>query len=135
MATSGFRGVRVADRVREEVSRVFARGLSDPRLDGLRVLRVDISGDLQIAWIYLGLGHLDSADQRKRALQGLKSANGRIRKLLSPGLGMRRVPELRFAFDAAAEEEAKMAALIEEANRGREVEQAAQSPLIPDNPH
>jgi len=109
--------VRVADRVREELVQVLARGVSDPRLEGLRVLRVEVSGDLQIAWVYLGLGHLDTENQRAEALRGVESAKGRIRKLISPRLGMRRVPDLRFAFDEAMVEEARMMALLEDAKR------------------
>ena len=114
MPTSGFRVERVADRVRDEVSRVFSREISDPRLDGVRVLRVEVSGDLQIAWIYLGMGQADSAELRQRALSGTESAKGRIRKLISSRLGMRRVPDLRFSFDEAADEESRIMALLSE---------------------
>ena len=116
MPGTGWRGERVADRVREELLAVLAREVSDPRLEGIRVLRVDVSGDLQIAWVYVGLGHLDTPERRGQALRGLESAKGRIRKLISPRLGMRRVPDFRFAFDEAMDEEMRVMALLHEGN-------------------
>jgi len=117
MPDEGWRSARVADRVREELARVLTREVSDPRLEGLRVLRVEISGDLQIAWVYLGLGHLDSPEQRSRALRGVASAQNRIRKRISSRLGLRRAPELRFAFDEAIDEQSRILALLDEVER------------------
>ena len=117
MPGDGWRDARVADRVREELARVLSREVSDPRLEGLRVLRVEVSGDLQIAWVYLGLGHLDTPDQRKHALRGMESAKGRIRKLVSSRLGLRRAPDFRFAFDEAIDEQSRIMALLDEVKR------------------
>lgn len=117
MAASGFRDARVADRVREEVSRVLSREVSDPRLEGVRVLRVEVSGDLQVAWAYLGLGHLDTPENRKQAMRGIESAKGRIRKRVSSRLGLRRSPDLRFAFDEAIDEQQRILTLLDEVEK------------------
>lgn len=117
MPGESFRDARVADRVREEVARVFEREVSDPRLEGVRVLRVVVSGDLQVAWVYLGLGHLDDPGNRKRAMRGVESAKGRIRKLVSSRLKLRRAPELRFSFDEAIDEQRHILELLDEVKK------------------
>jgi ribosome-binding factor A len=114
MPGDGWRDARVADRVREELAHVLTREISDPRVEGIRVLRVVVSGDLQVAWVYLGLGHLDTPENRKRALRGIESAKGRIRSRLSSRVDLRRAPELRFAFDEAIDEQSKILALLDE---------------------
>lgn len=114
MAGDGIRDARVADRVRQELANVLSRDVSDPRLEGVHVLRVVVSGDLQVAWAYMGLGHLDSPENRKRALKGIESAKGRIRKLVSSRLGLRRAPEIRFSFDEAIDEQQRILQLLDE---------------------
>lgn len=117
MRGDGWRVARVADRVREELARALSRDVSDPRLEAVHVLRVEVSGDLQVAWAYIGLGHMDTPHNRKRAMKGIESAQSRIRKLVSSRLGMRRAPELRFAFDEAIEEQQRIMSLLEELKR------------------
>lgn len=117
MPGEGFRDARVADRVREEVGLVLTREVSDPRLEGVHVLRVEVSGDLQVAWVYVGLGHLDTPDNRARAMRGITSAKGRIRKLVSARLKLRRAPELRFAFDEAIGEQRHILELLDEVKK------------------
>ena len=117
MPGESFRVARVADRIREEVAQVFEREVSDPRLEGLRVVRVEVSGDLQVAWVYLSLGHLDDPSNRKRAKRGLDSASGRIRKLVASRLKLRRAPELRFSFDDAMEKQRHILELLDEIDK------------------
>ncbi len=122
MPGDGIRDARVAERVREELSRVLSREVSDPRLEGVRALRVVVSGDLQVAWVYLGLGHLDSPENRTRAMRGIQSARGRIRKLVTSRLGLRRSPELRFSFDEAIDEQRRILDLLDDVEPGGDTE-------------
>jgi ribosome-binding factor A len=114
MAGDGIRGARVAERIRAELARILSREVSDPRLEGVFVTRVVVAGDLQVAWVYLSLGHQDSDASRKRAIAGTRAAKGRLRTLLGSTLGLRRVPELRFAFDEAIEEQRRIMDLLDE---------------------
>lgn len=127
----GWRDVRVADRIRQELAQVMATQVSDPRLIGVRVLRVQVSGDLQVAWVYLGVSGIDehslgqgvvdvddatrpSEDDKKRILKGIESAKGRLRTLVAKRLRLRRAPELRFFFDEAIDEQARIEMLLDQ---------------------
>ncbi len=81
------RAARVAERIREEASQIILYELQDPRIRGVTISRVDISGDLRHATVYFsGLG--DDAAQRT-ALRGLDSARGLIQSRLGRSLALR----------------------------------------------
>jgi ribosome-binding factor A len=110
----GFRPARVAEQVRAELARALDREIADPRLRDVVVSRVQVSGDLQVAWVYVRITTGDAPDARKRAMQGLRSASGRLRKAVSSSLELRRTPELRFSVDEAVDEQARVLELLGE---------------------
>ncbi len=118
----GHRTARVAERLRDELSRLLQTEISDPRLQGLIVSRVDVTGDLQLATVGVrmlppaGTTAVD-AHGRRRALEGLKAASGRLRSLLAKPLGMRRAIELRFEYDEGLEARDRVDALLAEIER------------------
>lgn len=133
MASEGWREARVADRVRQELADILANEVGDPRLATVRVLRVQVSGDLQVAWVYIGVSGVTqhhafaetvdvsdatrpSEEEKKRILRGIASAKGRLRHLVAKRVGLRRAPELRFSFDEAVEEQARIEALLRQVN-------------------
>jgi ribosome-binding factor A len=74
--------------------------LADPGLSGVVVTEVTVSDDLTQARI--GVRRLvddGKAESRRRLVERLNHAQGRIRRLLGPRLDLRRVPELHFFFD------------------------------------
>lgn len=114
MAGDGIRGARVAERIRAELANILVREVSDPRLEGVRVTRVEVSGDLQVAWVYLTLGQEDSEAARKRVMAGTRAAQGRLRHLLAGKVDLRRAPELRFSFDEAIAEQRHIMELLDD---------------------
>ena len=110
----GRRVARVAERVREELSRVLARDVSDPRLTHTTVVRVEVSGDLQVAYVYVQRTLDDSDETRKQMLEGLAGAAGRLRRLIAGGLGLRRAPELRFSLDQSVDAQQRIDDLLRE---------------------
>lgn len=94
------RSSRVASRVREELAALL-RDMSDPRLSGVLISRVEITDDLQLAKVFvrheLGDG-LDAAG-RKAMLKGLDNASGRLRRDVARAVALRRAPDLRFLYD------------------------------------
>lgn len=87
-------------RINEEIQRQISadiRRLKDPRVSGMvSVTRVDTTGDLRYAKIYVSV--LDKS-QEKDVLKGLKSAGGFLRRELGSALGLRYTPELIFEAD------------------------------------
>lgn len=87
-------------RINEEIQRQISadiRRLKDPRVSGMvSVTRVDTTGDLRYAKIYVSV--LDKSQERD-VLKGLKSAGGFLRRELGSALGLRYTPELIFEAD------------------------------------
>ena len=94
----GYRKERVASLVHEIVSEAILRRINDPRVSPLTtVTRVQISGDLTIATVYLSI--LDDPAVERRTITALRHAGGFIQRMVAKGLDMRQCPELRFEVD------------------------------------
>ena len=116
------RTARVADRLREELARLIQHDLRDPRVAGVLISRVDVTGDLQLATIFIRLspdpGRPEPDEHaQKQALAGLKAASGRLRTLAAQALKMRRAIELRFAYDSGLDASTRVEALLDEIKR------------------
>jgi ribosome-binding factor A len=112
------RSVRVSGRVREEISRLLARDLTDPRLLHAMITEVTMPDDLASARVKvrLAVGGSDGAN-RKRLLDGLRAAGGLIRKGVGRCVGLRRAPELRFEYDEGPDAAARIEELLAEIKR------------------
>ena len=93
------------DRINEDIRRDMTdilRSVKDYRVQGLiTVIRVETTSDLSVAKVYVS--SMESEENTRLAVEGLKSASGYIRSQLSRRLGLRKVPELRFIADHSAE--------------------------------
>jgi ribosome-binding factor A len=105
----------VAEGIREYLGAVIATELSDPRLAGLVITRVEATADLGIADVYFRLMLNDgSAEAQRRAVQSLTRAAGRLRKGIGSRLQTKRTPELRFFYDSAPDKRARVDELLHE---------------------
>ena len=93
------------DRITEDIKReltAIMREVKDPRVsDMLSIVKVDVSGDLSYAKIYISA--LEGEEVAKESVKGLKAASGFIRRRLGESLRLRKTPELRFVADASIE--------------------------------
>lgn len=97
----GMRQERLAEEIRDLLASCFLGGkMSDPRLEEVTITAVKLSADLQLAYVYF---RVYDKSQQERAQKGLESAAGFLRKKLSNGLEVRRVPELKFFYDESIE--------------------------------
>lgn len=109
----GQRQERVAELLREELSRIIQRELDDPRLAGLiSVTEVSVPPDLRQAQVFVSVYGDDEA--RKKALAGLKSAAKRIRHQLAQAVQLRHTPELEFNLDTSLERGDRILRLLAE---------------------
>lgn len=104
-------------RVNGEVQRVLAeiiRGeIKDPRISPwTSVVAVEVAPDLKSckAWISV----LGSEEDRDSTLQGLKSAEGFIRRQLAQTVNLRNTPEITFVMDQSIEYGVNMSYKIDE---------------------
>jgi len=111
----GVRARRVATQVRERVTALLSREVSDPSLAGLVVTDVALPDDLSIAWVKVRLlvGGEDEKRQR-RVVASLGRVAGRLRKGLGDSLRLKRVPELRFVYDTGADAAQRIEELLAE---------------------
>ena len=98
---SGIRLQRVADRIRQELSEMLIREISDPRLQQIYVTDVRVDRELAFADIYVSA--VEGAERAAEVLAGLKSASGFIRRALSQRIELRTFPRLRFHWDPTPE--------------------------------
>lgn len=104
-------------RINTEVQRVLAeiiRGeIKDPRISPwTSVLAVEVAPDLKSckAWISV----LGDEETRKATLEGLKSAEGYIRRQLARTVNLRNTPQISFIMDQSIEYGVNMSKKIDE---------------------
>ncbi|MEL6949468.1 MAG: 30S ribosome-binding factor RbfA [Pseudomonadota bacterium] len=97
MAREFSRQARLGGQVQRVLNELLRFESKDPRLEGVSVSSVDLSGDLSVAKVYFSTLSPD-ADPAP-VLEGLKAAGGFLRSRLGREIRSRRVPELRFAHD------------------------------------
>ncbi len=105
---------RVATVVRAVVSDAIATKLSDPRIAPLSsVTRVEVSGDLEHARVYISVMGEDAA--QRRTLAGLRSAAGLVQRMVAKELSTRHCPHITFHLDASIKRAIATNRLIDEA--------------------
>ena len=104
---------RVAEQIRMEIAVILQRDVKDPRVGLATCTRVQVSGDLKVAKIYVSV--LGAAEEQERTMAALDGASGFVRRLLGQRLGLRVSPEVRFTFDPSVEYGIRLEKLIEEA--------------------
>src|SRR5687768_6912118 len=109
----GRRVDRIEEQLRMELSEILEREIQDPRIGLISVTRVKVSPDLSHARVFIS--SLGGPDERKKTLQGLRSAAGFARKALGQRLHhLRRTPELTFEYDETIEVELRIEKLFDE---------------------
>ncbi|MCP5096157.1 MAG: 30S ribosome-binding factor RbfA [Chloroflexi bacterium] len=94
---SKIRQQRTADQIHREMSQLFLRELSDPRLVGLTITDVTIDRELEHTDIYVNA--LGDESREKEVLKALERASGYLRRELAGRLRLRSVPQLHFHWD------------------------------------
>jgi ribosome-binding factor A len=92
---------RIADRIRQELSDMLIRELSDPRLKLVYVTDVKVDKELAYADIYVSA--VEGRTRSQEILNGLESASGYIRRTLAARVELRVFPRLRFHWDPTPE--------------------------------
>ena len=97
----GPRSDKVAEIIKEEVSKIVDGELKDPRVGFVTIVRVELKDDLRYARIYFS--KMGTQEEKEKALEGLEKATGFIRKLLAERVNLRYAPEVIFKLDESAE--------------------------------
>lgn len=92
---------QVGEFLREELTDIIRREVSDPRIGFFTVTRVDVPPDLRSARVFVSV--LGTDEEREATLTALRSATGFIKHHLRPRLRMRQIPDLDFRDDRSME--------------------------------
>ena len=92
---------RIADRIREELSEMLIKEVSDPRLSGISVTGAKVDRELTYADIFVSA--VEGQSRSQEILAGLERANGFLRHKLAERIELRVFPRLRFHWDPTPE--------------------------------
>lgn len=97
-----YRVGRLAQEIQKEVSDILLRRVRDPRVQGVTVTGVEVTGDLQQATIYYSILSELASDGEKTQI-GLDKATGLIRRELGARLSIYVTPEIKFERDESVQ--------------------------------
>jgi ribosome-binding factor A len=109
---TGRRPERLAEEIREEVARMVAAELKDPRIGFVTVTRVELTADLRYARVHVGV--LGSDAERGRTLAALRQAAGFVRREIGRRLRVRHSPEIDFRYDRGIEATDRVARILKD---------------------
>jgi ribosome-binding factor A len=118
-------------RMAEDIRRiVFAkmRELKDPRIGGgemLTVTRCEVSHDGSYCKVYIS--GLEGEEQTAKAVKGLTSATGIIKREISNVLGLKKCPDLKFIADNSGESSARIFEKLKNIRRDLDEKEANES--------
>jgi len=92
---------RMGDRIQQILSQLLLREVSDPRLQGITVTEVKIDAELMYAKVYVNA--LGDESRERKVMEGLKKANGFLRREVGQRIRIRNTPELHFYWDKTLE--------------------------------
>jgi ribosome-binding factor A len=107
------RSQRMAEAIREVVATAILFEVADPRVHSVTVLRVELTGDLRQAKVYVSI--MGTESERWRALEGLNHAAGFIQARVAARLQTRFTPVLSFKLDDRVRKSVELGRLIDEA--------------------
>lgn len=106
------------DKINEEVRRELAaiiRDLKDSRIPLMTsVVAVHVTNDLRYAKAYISV--MGDEDTQKKAMEGLKSAAGFVRREIGKRVDLRYTPEFIFELDRSIEHGAHIDELLKKYN-------------------
>ena len=116
MRKNSMKNTRINGEVQRVLAEVIRGEIKDPRISPLTsVVSVEVAPDLKTckAWISV----YGDEEVQKATIEGLKSAEGFIRKELARRINLRNTPEIRFIVDQSIAYGVKMSKLIDEVNQ------------------
>jgi ribosome-binding factor A len=96
------RSIRIADRIKKDLTLLFMQDINDPRLDGVVITTVEVDREISYADVYISAR--DGSERKSEILSALKKAGGFIRSQLALSIShLRSFPQLRFHWDPVPE--------------------------------
>ena len=117
---AGYRINRITSDIKIALSELL-REVKDPRISKLlSIVKVDVSGDLSYATIYVSA--IEGYEATVASVKALKGASGFLRRELGSRLTLRKMPELRFVADDSINISANISRIIDSFNGDKDNE-------------
>ncbi len=122
------RTARLDHLLREEISRIVARDVEDPRIGFATVTRVETAPDLRHAKVWVSI--IGQPDERRATFRALARAMPYVRHELG-SLRLRRIPELHLELDDSVERGTRVLQILDDLEAGREPSPPAPGETLP----
>ena len=106
---------RVRELLKRQIGETVRRELPVHEAGLITVNDVDVSGDLRLATVFIGV--LGDAEQQKRGLAVLARHRKRIQSLVARAIVLKNTPQLRFVLDDSVARGNRVLQIIEDLER------------------
>ena len=107
---------RIDQLLREEIGRILAKDVQDPRIGFVTVTEVDTAPDLSTARVWVSV--IGQPEERATAIRALEHAMPFVRRELGARIRLRRIPELLIRTDDTAQRGTRVLQLLAELEAG-----------------
>ena len=116
MRKNSVKNTRINGEVLKELSNIIRSEIKDPRINPMTsVVSVEVAPDLKTCKAYISV--LGDEKSQQDTIEGLKSAEGYIRRELARTVNLRNTPEIKFILDQSIEYGINMSKLIDEVTK------------------
>lgn len=111
-STMSRRTLKAAEAIRQIVSMAILTEIQDPRVSDVTVVRVEVSGDMQTAKIYVSV--MGDETKQNLCIKGLKSSAGFLQSKVAKRIDTRYTPHLDFVLDQGIKKQLLVSKILDE---------------------
>ena len=113
MRKNSIKNTRINMEVQRELSQIIQSEIKDPRIHPMTsVVTAEVTPDLKYCKAYISV--LGTPEAAAATMEGLKSAEGFVRRELARRVNLRNTPQIRFILDQSIEYGVNMSHLIDQ---------------------
>jgi ribosome-binding factor A len=101
---------KIQEFIKQEISKIILTELKDPRIGFVTVTRVEVTGDLRSAKVFISL--LGSDEQKAGTWEGLQRALGHLRTEIGKRIRLKFTPELSLHLDESLQHSVRIQELL-----------------------
>jgi len=124
------RTLKAAEAIRQVIGMAILTEIQDPRVKDVTVVRVEVSGDMQTAKVYVSV--MGDETKQNLCLKGLKSCAGFLQSKVAKRIETRYVPHIQFVLDQGIKNQLLVSKILDEEfgykTAPKEEEQEAEKP-------
>lgn len=104
---------QIGEEIKRVISQLLRTKIKDPRIsDMVSITEVRVTNDLSFAKVFVSV--FGTEDEKNYTLEGLRNAEGFIKKEIGRNVKMRIMPKLIFELDDSVEESLRLEKILEE---------------------